>query len=170
MGTVNPFQKHQNYFESFGIFVILIITLHIKMVGTNPLAQEQFWANKAECDDAERKYYQKLYGKKVEDDESMDVEPEKKKEKPDSDSDDVDLFASSDEDEKEKPKPKMVTPKPKAVTSNPPKNKKTPEKEIVQSAPSEKVPTKKEEKQQKETVTAPTKEILEPAPSEEVPI
>jgi len=33
-------------------------------VGTNPLAQEQFWANKAECDDAERKYYQKLYGKK----------------------------------------------------------------------------------------------------------
>jgi len=32
-------------------------------VGTNPLAQEQFWANKAECDDAERKYYQKLYGK-----------------------------------------------------------------------------------------------------------
>ena len=33
------------------------------MVGTNPLAQEQFWANKAECDDAERKYYQKLYGK-----------------------------------------------------------------------------------------------------------
>merc|ERR1712083_524901 len=26
-------------------------------------AQEQFWANKAECDDAERKYYQKLYGK-----------------------------------------------------------------------------------------------------------
>merc|ERR1712183_1199229 len=26
-------------------------------------AQEQFWANKAECDDAESKYYQKLYGK-----------------------------------------------------------------------------------------------------------
>ena len=33
------------------------------MVGTNPLAQEQFWSNKAECDDAEKKYYQKLYGK-----------------------------------------------------------------------------------------------------------
>merc|ERR1712038_1693499 len=36
---------------------------HIKMVGTNPLAQEAFWANKAECDDAEKKYYQNLYGK-----------------------------------------------------------------------------------------------------------
>jgi len=34
------------------------------MVGTNPLAQEAFWANKAECDDAEKKYYQNLYGKK----------------------------------------------------------------------------------------------------------
>jgi elongation factor 1-delta len=34
------------------------------MVGTNPLAQETFWANKAECDDAEKKYYQNLYGKK----------------------------------------------------------------------------------------------------------
>jgi len=34
------------------------------MVGTNPLAQEKFWSNKAECDDAERKYYQNLYGKK----------------------------------------------------------------------------------------------------------
>jgi len=33
------------------------------MVGTNPLAQEAFWANKAECDDAEKKYYQNLYGK-----------------------------------------------------------------------------------------------------------
>ena len=33
------------------------------MVGTNPLAQEKFWSNKAECDDAERKYYQNLYGK-----------------------------------------------------------------------------------------------------------
>lgn len=33
------------------------------MVGTNPLAQETFWANKAECDDAEKKYYQNLYGK-----------------------------------------------------------------------------------------------------------
>jgi len=34
------------------------------MVGTNPLAQESFWANKAECDDAEKKYYQNMYGKK----------------------------------------------------------------------------------------------------------
>lgn len=34
------------------------------MVGTNPLAQEQFWSNKAECDDAEKRHYQKLYGKK----------------------------------------------------------------------------------------------------------
>jgi len=33
------------------------------MVGTNPLSQETFWANKAECDDAEKKYYQNLYGK-----------------------------------------------------------------------------------------------------------
>ena len=33
------------------------------MVGTNPLAQEAFWANKAECDDAEKKYYQNMYGK-----------------------------------------------------------------------------------------------------------
>ena len=33
------------------------------MVGTNPLAQESFWANKAECDDAEKKYYQNMYGK-----------------------------------------------------------------------------------------------------------
>lgn len=33
------------------------------MVGTNPLAQEQFWSNKAECDDAEKRHYQKLYGK-----------------------------------------------------------------------------------------------------------
>merc|ERR1712165_438416 len=36
---------------------------NIKMVGTNPLAQEAFWANKAECDDGEKKYYQNLYGK-----------------------------------------------------------------------------------------------------------
>jgi len=34
------------------------------MVGTSPLAQEKFWSNKAECDDAEKKYYEKLYGKK----------------------------------------------------------------------------------------------------------
>ena len=33
------------------------------MVGTNPLSQETFWSNKAECDDAEKKYYQNLYGK-----------------------------------------------------------------------------------------------------------
>lgn len=33
------------------------------MVGTSPLAQENFWSNKAECDDAEKKYYEKLYGK-----------------------------------------------------------------------------------------------------------
>jgi len=83
------------------------------MVGTNPLAQEAFWANKAECDDAEKKYYQNLYGKKVE--ESAD--------KKDEDSDEVDLFAS-DEDEEPKPKPKMVAPKPRAAPSNTPKNKK----------------------------------------------
>merc|ERR1712226_940373 len=29
----------------------------------NPLSQETFWSNKAECDDAEKKYYQNLYGK-----------------------------------------------------------------------------------------------------------
>jgi len=29
----------------------------------NPLAHEKFWSNKAECDDAEKKYYTKLYGK-----------------------------------------------------------------------------------------------------------
>ena len=40
----------------------------------------------------------------------------------------------------------------------------------MESAPSQKVPIKKEEKQQKETVTAPTKEIVVPAPSEEAPI
>ena len=40
----------------------------------------------------------------------------------------------------------------------------------MESAPSQKVPIKKEEKQQKETVTAPTKEIVVPAPSEEDPI
>ena len=30
------------------------------------LAHERFWDNKAECDDAERKYYLKLSGAKVE--------------------------------------------------------------------------------------------------------
>ena len=33
------------------------------MAAVNPLSQEPFWKNKAECDDAERKYYQNLYGK-----------------------------------------------------------------------------------------------------------
>jgi len=32
------------------------------MVAETPLAHETFWANKAECDDAEKKYYQGLYG------------------------------------------------------------------------------------------------------------
>jgi len=32
------------------------------MVTETQLAQETFWANKAECDDAEKKYYQGLYG------------------------------------------------------------------------------------------------------------
>jgi len=32
------------------------------MVATNPLSQESFWFNKAECDDAEKVYYQTLYG------------------------------------------------------------------------------------------------------------
>merc|ERR1712203_1029881 len=44
-------------------FPRLSYSKNIKMVGTNPLAQEAFWANKAECDDAEKKYYQNLYGK-----------------------------------------------------------------------------------------------------------
>jgi len=33
------------------------------MAGTHPLAHETFWSNKAECDDAEYRYYTKLYGK-----------------------------------------------------------------------------------------------------------
>jgi len=33
------------------------------MAGTHPLAHEKFWSNKAECDDAEYRYYTKLYGK-----------------------------------------------------------------------------------------------------------
>ena len=32
------------------------------MVAETPLAHETFWANKAECNDAEKKYYQGLYG------------------------------------------------------------------------------------------------------------
>ena len=32
------------------------------MVAETSLAHETFWANKAECDDAEKKYYQELYG------------------------------------------------------------------------------------------------------------
>jgi len=32
------------------------------MVAETPLTHETFWANKAECDDAEKKYYQELYG------------------------------------------------------------------------------------------------------------
>jgi len=31
--------------------------------GSSPLAQEKFWANKAECEDAEYRYYAKLHGK-----------------------------------------------------------------------------------------------------------
>merc|ERR1712113_560259 len=96
------------------------------------MAQEQFWSNKAECDDAEKKYYQKLYGKKDEES-SADPHPEKKEEKADSD-DDIDFFASSDEDEKAKPKPKLVPPKQKASPSNASQNKKPVEKDNSRSS------------------------------------
>ena len=33
------------------------------MATANALSQEKFWTNKAECDDAEKKYYMNLYGK-----------------------------------------------------------------------------------------------------------
>jgi len=111
------------------------------MVGTNPLAQEAFWANKAECDDAEKKYYQNLYGKKVE------ASAAEKKEYSD---DDIDFFAS-DEDEEPKPKPKMVAPKPKAAPSNTPKNKKP-----VEDTNSKKPQKKEEKKENNPSIQAPS--------------
>jgi len=50
------------------------------------LQHEKFWSNKAECEDAEARYYAKLYGK------SEQTVAEKA-----TDSDDVDFFASDDE-------------------------------------------------------------------------
>jgi len=38
--------------------------------GSSPLAQEKFWANKAECEDAEYRYYAKLHGKSTTEDDS----------------------------------------------------------------------------------------------------
>jgi len=58
------------------------------------LAQEKFWENKAQCEDAEKAYYMRLSGAKV-------AAPEKK------DDDELDLFASDDEPEV---KPALVKP------------------------------------------------------------
>jgi cell division protein FtsN len=67
-----------------------------------PLSQENIWFNKAQCDDAERLYYEKLAGAKTQDEE-----------------DDVDLFSSDDEEPqaapvKPAPKPAVAKPAPKA--------------------------------------------------------
>merc|ERR1711935_531593 len=53
------------------------------------LAQEKFWENKAQCEDAEKAYYSRLSGAK---------EPEKK-----AGSEELDLFADSDEETPVKP-------------------------------------------------------------------
>jgi len=63
------------------------------------LQHEKFWSNKAECEDAEARYYAKLYGKS---EQTEKVAAEKA-----TDSDNVDLFAS-DEEPVEKPVPKKV--------------------------------------------------------------
>merc|ERR550519_2289454 len=62
-----------------------------------PLSQENIWFNKAQCDDAERLYYEKLAGAKTQEAEAED---------------DVDLFASDDEEEESKPVPVKLAPKP----------------------------------------------------------
>merc|ERR1739848_973022 len=51
------------------------------------LAQERFWENKAQCEDAEKAYYMRLSGAKA-----KTPEPEKKE-----DSEELDLFGSDEE-------------------------------------------------------------------------
>jgi len=76
-----------------------------------PLSQENIWFNKAQCDDAERMYYEKLAGAKTQEAE---------------DEDDVDLFASDDEEEP-KAAPVKLAPKP-AAKAAPAKKEAAPEK------------------------------------------
>merc|ERR1711953_1233964 len=58
-----------------------------KVMSLQALAQEKFWANKAECEDAEKAYYMRLSGAKV----------PAPKPAPKADEEEFDLFGSDEE-------------------------------------------------------------------------
>merc|ERR1711981_1445367 len=93
-----------------------------------PLSQENIWFNKAQCDDAERLYYEKLAGAKTQEAEAED---------------DVDLFASDDEEEPPKAAPVKQTPKPVVKTA--PKPIPVKKEPVPQKAAPEKIWTNKAE-------------------------
>jgi len=105
------------------------------------LQHEKFWANKAECEDAEARYYAKLYGKSA-----------AAAEKAANDSDEVDLFASDDEPV-EKPQLKKVE---KTKQQQPSKAEKKAEKKAAQ-------PAKESKPVEKQPVAAQKKPAAPPA-------
>merc|ERR1712168_1551058 len=84
---------HQSFQHHLEVFDLLPIAMSAP---GSFLAQEKFWANKAECEDAEYRYYAKLHGK-------APAEPA-----PTAADDDIDLFGSSDENESATPAAKPV--------------------------------------------------------------
>ena len=56
-----------SFHELFSVayFLLFYVTLGTKVMSLQALAQEKFWANKAECEDAEKAYYMRLSGAKV---------------------------------------------------------------------------------------------------------
>jgi len=105
------------------------------------LAHEKFWSNKAECEDAEARYYAKLYGKSA---------TEKAVEKAEN-SDEVDLFASDDEPVEKPPLKKVEKTKP-----TPSKAEKKADKKSA-AVKENKPPQKQQQSSQKAAAAAPAK-------------
>jgi len=110
------------------------------------LAHEKFWSNKAECEDAEARYYAKLYGKSA--------TTEKAVEKAEN-SDEVDLFASDDE-------PVEKPPLKKVEKTKPPPSKAEKKADKKSSAVKENKPAQKQQSGQK-AAAAPAKKAAEAA-------